>query len=210
MTAMDTAPLDPRSDHPVTDIVDRLEASSQGARVSVGDAIEAFGRRSFLPVLMVPALLVLSPLSGIPLFSSLCGITIAIIALQMLWPGRNTLWLPSALLQQDIRGARARSALSRLYGIARWLDERAHERMCWLVLRPGSHIVEVACLVCGCTMPFLEVVPFSSSVLGAAVLLMGLGLLARDGLLAAAGIVLMGILALGLYTAVSSIGAAVG
>jgi hypothetical protein len=37
-------------------------------------------------------------------------------------------------------------------------------------------------------MPFLEVVPFSSSILGFAVLLMATGLLARDGLFALLGL----------------------
>ncbi|SLN75601.1 exopolysaccharide biosynthesis protein [Roseisalinus antarcticus] len=192
--------------HPVHDIIERLEKSAEGERVSVGDVVQAFGRRSFLPMLMVPALLVLSPLSGIPLFSSLCGITIAIVSGQMLWPGRDWLWLPAFLLRQDMRGEKARAALIKLYRFANWLDGHARERMCWLVLRPGSRIVEAVCFMCGCAMPFLEVVPFSSSFLGGAVVLMGMGLLARDGLIAAAGLAAISGILLAIYIAVTAFG----
>ncbi|ROU03763.1 exopolysaccharide biosynthesis protein [Histidinibacterium lentulum] len=177
--------------HPVQDIVNRLDSVAQGDSVSLGEAVEAFGERSFHPVLMVPALLVLSPLSGIPLFSSLCGITIAIISAQMIWPHRTELWLPDFLTHRKVTGARARSALSKLCKTATWLDDHSRERFSVLIRRPGRWVIEAACLLCGLAMPFLEIVPFSSSILGGAVTLMALGLLARDGLFAVLGLLVM-------------------
>jgi hypothetical protein len=174
---------------PVQDIVARLEGTSQGERVTLGDAIEAFGRRSFLPVLMVPALLVVSPLSGIPFFSSLCGLTIALIAGQMLWPGQDYLWLPDRFTRRTISGERARNALARLARFARWLDTHSRERFSVLVgHRPGRKAIELCCLLAGLSMPVLEIVPFSSSVLGVSVLFMATGLLTRDGLFALLGL----------------------
>jgi hypothetical protein len=174
---------------PVQDIVARLEGTSQGERVTLGDAIEAFGRRSFLPLLMVPALLVVSPLSGIPFFSSLCGLTIALIAGQMLWPGQDYLWLPDRFTRQNVSGERARNALARLGRFARWLDTHAKERFSVLVgHRPGRKAIELCCLLAGLSMPVLEIVPFSSSILGVSVLFMATGLLTRDGLFALLGL----------------------
>ena len=46
-------------------------------------------------------------------------------------------------------------------------------------------------------MPFLELVPFSSSLLGTAVMIMATALLARDGLLALIGSVVIGAVAIG-------------
>jgi hypothetical protein len=140
---------------------------------------------------MVPALLVVSPLSGIPLFSSICGLTIAVIAAQMVWPGRDCLWLPGKLTRRHVSGERAREGVARLARVARWLDGHARARWRVLVHRPGRKVVEAACLVSGLAMPFLEVVPFFSSVLGFAVLLMATGLLTKDGLFALAGLVVM-------------------
>jgi len=177
---------------PVEDIVATLDSTSQGERVTLGDAISAFGRKSFLPVLMVPALLVLSPLSGIPLFSSVCGLTIALISAQMLWPGQDCLWLPDRLTRQNVSGERARNALARMARFARWLDSHARTRFSFLVgHRPGRRLLETCCLLAGLSMPILELVPFSSSILGLSVLLMATGLLARDGLFAALGLAVL-------------------
>lgn len=176
---------------PVMAIVERLDSTTYRDRVTLGHVVEAFGRRSFLPMLMVPALLVLSPLSGIPLFSSLCGLTIALISAQMIWPGRDCLWLPGKMTRRNVRGERAREAVRKLGRAARWLDGHARERFRLLVRPPGRSLVELACLLCGLAMPFLEVVPFSSSVLGGAVLLMATGLLTRDGLFALLGLAVM-------------------
>ena len=60
----------------------RVPHATAGLKASFGDPKGAedraqFGESSFLPALMVPSLLVVSPLSGIPLFSSVCGLTIA-------------------------------------------------------------------------------------------------------------------------------------
>ena len=65
---------------PVGEIVDRLDSATNQPSLSVHDLLEEFGESSFLPALMVPALLTVSPLSGIPLFSTVCGLTIAFIA----------------------------------------------------------------------------------------------------------------------------------
>ena len=177
---------------PVQEILRCLDTTAQREQVTLGDVVEAFGRRSFLPLLMVPALLVISPLSGIPLFSAICGVTIALIAGQMLWPGREHLWLPARLMRQRVSGARARSAVARLARVAAWLDARAKARVRPLVRRwPGRTLLEVCCLAAGLAMPLFEVVPFTSSVLGFAVLLMATGLLTRDGLIAAAGLAVL-------------------
>ena len=179
-----------RAHGPVQDIVAHLDDTAHDAeRVTLGDIVEAFGRRSFLPMLMVPALLVLSPLSGLPLFSSVCGLTIALIAGQMLWPGRDHLWLPERLMRQQVSGDRARRAVARLGKLARWLDARARDRRHVLVAqRPGRQILETCWLVAGLAMPVFELVPFTSSILGFAVLLMATALLTRDGLFGLLGL----------------------
>jgi hypothetical protein len=192
---------------PVQQIVARLDETAQHDPVTLGEVVEAFGERSFLPLLMVPALLVVSPLSGIPLFSSICGVTIAIIAAQMVWPGRDCLWLPGKLTRRHVSGARARDGVARLAKLARWLDGHARARWRVLVHRPGRKVVEGACLLSGLAMPFLEVVPFSSSILGFAVLLMATGLLTKDGLFALAGLIVM---AAGPVIAVTAFGAVFG
>jgi len=189
--------------HIVGGIVDRLEEVSQRDSLHVSDLVTAFGDRSFLPVLMVPALLVVSPLSGIPLFSSACGTAIAFISAQMV-VGRTHLWLPDILMRQALDGRRARSAVGKLHGAANWLDRHARDRLRPLMHWSGRKVLQVVCLLCGMSMPFLEFVPFSSSIVGGAVVLFSTALLLRDGLLALFGLLILSGAGAILVTAVRS------
>lgn len=173
-----TPPLS--STAPVTDVLDRLDSLSQADHVSLARMVQTFGDASFVPALMVPALLVVSPLSGIPLFSSLCGLTIALIAAQML-ARRTHLWVPGMLGRRRVAGRRMARAVKALRGPAGWLDSHTGARLRLLFRAPLSLLPPLMAMVCGLAMPFLELVPFSSSILGSAVLLISVGLLSRDG-----------------------------
>lgn len=143
--------------------------------------VEGFGRTSFLPLLILPALTVVTPLSGIPLLSSACGLTIALVALQML-AGRDHVWLPSILLDREISARRALRAFDRIEPAVSWIDRHSQDRLRVLVRPPSRSLAEAVCVAAGGAMPLLELVPFSSSILGSAVVLIGVGLLAHDGL----------------------------
>ncbi|MBN9885985.1 exopolysaccharide biosynthesis protein [Salipiger abyssi] len=171
---------------PVGEIVDRLSLAADRERVPLRALLEVFGESSFLPALMVPALLVVSPLSGIPLFSTVCGLSIAFIAAQML-VSRDHLWLPDILLRQQMDGPVARKALGKLRHVSDWIDAHSRRRFRVLTSAPFRKWLQLLCFLCGAVMPFLELVPFSSSLLGGAVLLLATALLARDGLFALLG-----------------------
>ena len=175
----------------ITDLVARVRGAAQGETVSIRDVVEALGEDSLPPNLMIPALAVVSPLSGIPLFSSICGIMIALISAQMLI-GRDHVWLPGFLMRRTVSGERMRKALDWMRRPAAFLDRITRERLTVLVRRPMRWIVQAICLCCGMVMPLLEFIPFTSSLMGVVVSLLAFGLLARDGLF-----VVLGFLAIG-------------
>ena len=75
----------PDKDHQkLGQLADRIGKAADQDRVSVDDLIDAVGHRSLLPLILVPALLAATPLSGIPGLSAICGIIIALVAVQML------------------------------------------------------------------------------------------------------------------------------
>lgn len=167
--------------HGVRDVVDRLDALTDRPSLSVRDLIAAFGPASFLPLMMVPALLVVSPLSGIPFFSSFSGLTIALIAGQMLLR-RDHVWLPGFVMRREVPGKVLHKGAARTRSLADWLDRHAHGRLKALVTPPLMVVPQGVCVLAGAAMPLLEVLPFSSSLLGAAVTLIAVGFLAGDGL----------------------------
>jgi hypothetical protein len=172
----------------ITEIIDQVVDIAQTDRVTLRKVLHAVGDASFAPILLLPALAVATPLSGIPLFSSLMGIVIFLIAAQMLLR-REHLWLPDWVLRRDVKGKVVRDAFRKLYPVARWLDAHTHSRLRVLVHRPFIFVPQLLCLVSGALMPLLEFVPFSSSIMGVGVALLALGMLTRDGVVTIIGVV---------------------
>lgn len=170
----------------IIDILDQAEAAATADEVSVNDVVCELGALSYSALLLVPALLVVTPLSGVPGLSSILGSMIALISLQMLI-GRNHLWLPKWILKRKVSSRKFRDALDHLRKPAAWIDRHTHPQFTVLVSDPARRVLQFACMVCGAAMPMLEIVPFTSSLLGLAVSLFATALVTRDGLLAAVG-----------------------
>jgi len=173
------------------EVIEKARSELGEDKVEVDQVIAAMGSASFAPVMLLPALLVLSPASGIPILPSICGLTIALIAAQMLF-GRKHLWLPGWILRRKLDGPKTDKALATIEKPARWIDRNTGRRMPWLTRAPFDKVVLLTCLLCGGIMPALELLPFTSSILGAAISVMTLGLLVRDGLLVLIGLGFVG------------------
>lgn len=165
------------------EIVDRVLAACDGEVVTLGEIVASVGRGGFAAMLLVPAIAVATPLSGIPLFSALMGAVIALVSAQMLLR-RRSLWLPRWMTAREVRAERVRAAFSKLRPAMEWIEARTKPRFRVLVNAPFNIAAQGLCFASGAMMPFLEFVPFSSSVVGLGVVFLTLGMLTRDGLLA--------------------------
>lgn len=170
------------------DLVDQIDAGATGKKVSVNRLVDIIGTDSFSSLLLVPALAVATPLSGIPLFSSAMGVMIFLVSLQMVLK-RDHVWLPAWLLRRHVNSDRLRAAFAKIRPALAWIDAHSHPRMALFTRRPLRTVVQLLCLVSGLLMPLLEFVPFSSSLLGLGVAFLSLGLLARDGAIIALAMV---------------------
>ncbi|WP_306150450.1 MULTISPECIES: exopolysaccharide biosynthesis protein [unclassified Roseibium] len=173
-------------------LIDAADGLLKHGQVSVEQIIEAFGVRSFAPVLLIPALALVTPLSGIPLFSSACGVLISLVAGQWLI-GRRRIWLPRQIARRGISSDRFSAAIDRLRPLAGWLDARSDNRLGFVFKPPLKFLLPLTCLMIGLVIPVLELVPFSSSLLGGTVVLIAFSRLVRDGVFA-----LLAVLPLGL------------
>jgi len=176
------------------EIVDRVLAVAEAEIVDLRAVLRSFGRASFTPILLLPALAVATPLSGIPGFSSLMGVLIALVSAQMLLQ-RRSLWLPEWLLNRTVKGAALAKAFTRIRPIAVWVDRHTAQRFRLLLRRPLIWVPQALCLFSGLIMPPLEFVPFSSSTLGVGVCLLALGMLTRDGVVTMIGLLPYGLVA---------------
>lgn len=172
----------------LTAIVEKTIALAGRRRLSLDRVVGAFEQTGFAALMLVPALAVVTPLSGIPLFSSVCGLTIALVAAQWLF-GRDSLWLPAWLRRRKLDGATVQKAMNSVLPLARWLDRHSRKRARFVFRQPLRLFLPATCLAFGMLMPVLELVPFSSSLLGAATCLVAFSVMTRDGLLALAALV---------------------
>lgn len=166
--------------------LDELAATHR--EVCIRDALDDFGQRSFGPFILLPAMLEITPIGGIPGMPTLLATIVAITAFQLLL-GRDHVWMPEILQRRAVSGKSLHKAVGKLRGIAQWLDNHSAGRLeamtegIWLRM-VGLVIV----LLCG-TVPPLEFLPFASSLPMLAIAVLGLALTVRDGALVLASLV---------------------
>ena len=166
----------------VEEILDELEDASHDGTVTLREMAEAMGHRGAAPFLVVPPLIEISPLGGIPGVPTLLALLVAIFAVQIAM-GRDEPAMPGVVGRRGIDGSTLRSAIEKMRPVAERLDRWFHGRMAWLTTKPSKQVAMVVVLGLCASVPPLEVVPFASTMPMAAILLFGLALLFRDGLL---------------------------
>ncbi|EAQ01544.1 putative exoD-like membrane protein [Pseudooceanicola batsensis HTCC2597] len=183
----------------VNEMLDDLSrCAEQGEEVTVGQITESLGHRGFGPFLVVPALIEITPLGGIPGVPSLLALIIVLFAGQIAL-GRKHMWLPGFLERREIEGDKVRKSAQKLRPLARWLDRWFHERLPRFA-GSGSARVAAALVIALClTVPPLELIPFASSAPMLAIAMIGLALTLRDGalMLAAYAVAAIGFVVVG-------------
>lgn len=169
----------------IQELLDRIgESADESAEMSVRDILDAVGERSFGPVVLVAGLITIAPLIGdIPGVPTVMGITVLLTLGQLLCQ-RRAIWLPSWISQRTVSREKLLQGLNWLQKPARFLDRWTGPRLVFLVDGPGLYTMVLICMAVAMVMPLMEVVPFSATGGGAALMAFGLAIVARDGLLA--------------------------
>ena len=84
---------DDREHKPLETLLDEAIDAADGDEMKLGDILEAFGSRSFGPVIAILAIIVISPIGAVPFLPTLFAALILLIALQLL-AGRSSPWVP--------------------------------------------------------------------------------------------------------------------
>jgi hypothetical protein len=164
-------------------LLDRIEAmAAGGAQVSVAQFRDCLGVNIFGAALLVLGVLALSPIGDIPGMPTVMSIFILLIATQLL-AGRRDIWLPDWLERRQIRASLLERAIALARPPFRLVGRLFRARLTWLTEGAFARLVGGACALLALTLPPLEVVPFGATVPSAAIMVFGLALATRDGLL---------------------------
>lgn len=170
----------------VRDILERLkELADDGDRqekVTVGEVTEAFGTRTYGPFLLVPALLGISPIGGIPGVPTFLAAIVLLFAVQMVF-GRQRLWLPGMIENRGVDREKLGKASDKLGGVAKVMDKVFRGRLESLAGRTASRVAATVVVLLCLAIPPLELLPFAVILPMAVVAAFGVAMIARDGLL---------------------------
>lgn len=165
------------------EILDRFEElARQEPRVAVADMVDAVGTRSYGPFLIVPALIELSPVGGVPGVPTALAALVALFAVQMLL-GRRRLWIPQWVARRGLGAPRLTRLVAAVRPLAQRMDRWFHGRLRALTSGVGMRVAALVCIALALLVPPLELFPFASSAPMGAIALIGLALLVRDGAL---------------------------
>ena len=172
-------------------LFDRLIEETEGEDVSVGDLLRIVGPRSYGPLILLLGFLAVSPLTIIPGATWVVALLTLLITGQIVL-GRSRPWVPARLLRFTFRRAHLVAGTNGARGWAEVFDRILHPRLSFLTRKPFLQVVALMCVLAALVTFPLGLVPFGPLLPGITILVFGLGLMARDGvviLLASASLI---------------------
>lgn len=177
----------------LTEILDTLDDAGDEDHVTINQILEGFGDRSLAPILLVPAMITATPISGIPGVPTITGLIVGLIVVQMLM-GRDTLWVPQVVGKRGVSKEKMEKSVSFLRKPVGWLDRMMKPRISWLAKRPWNYAALLTCLAIAVTTPLMELLPFVISIAAVAIGVFAAGILMRDGVVMLIGYALTAVL----------------
>lgn len=173
-----------------SDVFRTLADIGEGDRIELGSLAVALGDRAFGLLVLVFALPNIVPM--IPGVSTISGVVIAVLGLQMLI-GRHEPWLPAFIATRSLQREDLRAMILRTVPWVERLEGVAHPRAAFMTAGPMRALLGAMFVLLGVVLalPLSWIGNFPP---GVALVFLSVGLLERDGLLVAAGHVL-GVLA---------------
>lgn len=171
----------------LTDTLETLDQQVEDETITLQDIVDTFNARGFGPVVLLPALIALLPTGGVPGVPSLCGIFIALMAIQLVF-GRRSPWLPKALAERGISHERWHRVTQRVRPWTRRIDRFLAPRLSWLTGEVSQRLLALLMVVLGLGMMPLELLPFAAAIPALAIVILALGLTAGDGLMMLIGL----------------------
>lgn len=165
---------------------------TSGETVSIADLLNAVGRRSYGPVLLLLGFVAISPLTLVPGANWLIALVTLIFAVQIV-VGLKYPWLPKRALNVSFPRKYLISGVESIRKYAEMVDRVLKPRLTFLTRVPFINIVAIACVAAALITFPLGLVPFGPLLPSLTILFFGLALTARDGVvLLIAGATLVG------------------
>ncbi|MEM6536026.1 MAG: exopolysaccharide biosynthesis protein [Pseudomonadota bacterium] len=161
-------------------LLDSLCENTQGETVTVRDMLNAVGRRSYGPVLLLLGFIAISPLTLIPGSNVFMALLILLFALQIVI-GRAYPWIPKNALDFSFPRKYLLAGVESASKHVHTIDALLKPRLTFLTEAPFVQLVALACVGAALVTIPLSFIPLGPVLPSLTVLLFGLALTARDG-----------------------------
>jgi len=177
-----------QADTPLQSVLDHIETAMEGSNsVDLKTVVEAFGNRSFGPIMVLCGLCMMTPLGAIPGIPPAFGVIVIVFAMQLLFR-RETPWMPEVLRRVKIPSDKLSKVQAKLRPILAKIDGIIRPRLQWAATGPMQVLISIVAIILSLSFFPLGMVPFGVVAPAAIVLLLGLGITARDGVLTLLGL----------------------
>lgn len=165
----------------VSEILARI-GERKTKKVAVGDILEAFGHRAFGALIFVFAAPLVIPMP--PGASAILGAPLMFFTAQWMI-GRQTLWLPQALLKRTMSMSDFRAVTAKMSPYLERLERRLRPRLTFMYNRFGDRLLGAVCF--GLSIIVFLPIPFGNMLPSFAIAAFAIGAAERDGLAALIG-----------------------
>ena len=187
-----------KEDTPLQSVLEQVAATLDGGdSVDLKTVVEAFGNRSFGPIMILCGLCMMTPLGALPGIPPAFGMIVIVFALQLLFR-RKTPWMPEILRKVKIPADKLLKVQKKVQPVLAKIDGIIRPRMKWAATGPMQALISVFAIILSLTFFPLGMFPFGVVAPATIILLFGLGITARDGVLTLLGLGL----SLGVFTGV--------
>ena len=177
-----------KEDTPLQSVLEQVAATLDGgASVDLKTVVEAFGNRSFGPIMILCGLCMMTPLGALPGIPPAFGVIVIVFALQLLFR-RKTPWMPEILRKVKIPADKLLKVQKKVQPVLAKIDGVIRPRLKWAAIGPMQVLISVFAIILSLTFFPLGMLPFGVVAPATIILLFGLGITARDGVLTLLGL----------------------
>lgn len=178
--------------------------TEQGESISVKELMTALNSRGYGPLLIGPALITVLPTGAIPGVPAISALLIIFVSIQILFKKQQP-WIPKRFKNTTFSRKKFVSGLEKVKPYTKKVDSFFYPRLQFLVRHEIQPFIALLCIFMSVCIIILGWIPFLAMLPASGILLLGLGLSAKDGLMVSISMVLMGGSIFALYSMWSNI-----
>ena len=172
----------------VSDILGQLLDEGHGKSISLGDVIDRFGRRAYAPMIFVVAVILVSPIGGLPGATAVFGTLIILLGVQSFFS--ESPWVPAFIRDRAAEREEARRRLKKVLPYMKKAERLTRARWTVLAAPPWDYLSMLLIILIAATTYPLGLIPGGLIAPGLTIALLSMAKFHHDGVILAIGTVL--------------------